>query len=262
MSVMTGLLLIVLQSTVPGLLPQSRVPGLNGVGVEQKLGNDIDRSIEFRDERGASVRFGDLLRGRPIILTPVYYDCPMLCSLQLNALVRALKVMPETAGETFDIVSFSIDPRETVESARRSKDHYVRDYRRPRAADGWTFLTADAAAVQRLTNDIGFRFAQDPSTGQIAHVSALIVLTPDGRISQYFTGIEYDPADLKASLAKASDGRTGSLIEQALLYCYEYDPSTGRYSLSIIRITQLGGVATVMGLIALGWWASRQRKPA
>jgi protein SCO1/2 len=242
------------------MLLQSANPLLSRVGVDQKIGDAIDPAIVLRDEDGRPVRIGDLFGRRPLLLTPVYYECPMLCSLQLNALVRALKVMPGKAGESFDVITFSVDPRETPEIARRRKEHYLRDYGRPQAAAGWRFLTGDAESIERLTRAIGFRFALNQATGQIAHVSTLVTLTPDGRISQYFNGIEYDPADLKASLAAAAAGKTGSWIEQALLYCYEYDPATGRYSLAILRVARLGGVATMVGLVALGWWASRARR--
>jgi protein SCO1/2 len=250
---MLGLLLL--------LMLQTPDPVLSRVGIDQKLGTQIDPSIILRDEQGHPVRIGDFFATRrPLLLTPVYYECPMLCSLQLNALVRALKVMPSTAGADFDILTFSIDPREAPETARIRKAHYIRDYGRTSAGSGWHFLTGDADSIRRLTENIGFRYAVDPVTGQIAHVSTLLALTPDGRISQYIFGIEYDPADLKAGLARASAGKTGSLIEQALLYCYEYDPSTGRYSLSILRLVRLGGIVTLIGLGALAAWASRQRR--
>lgn len=244
------------------ILLQSSNPVLSKVGIDQKIGVAVDPSIVLHDEEGGTVRIGDFFTKRPIVLTPVYYECPMLCSLQLNALVRALKVMPTTAGKDFDILTFSIDPREQPEVAHTRKVHYVRDYGRAEAGAGWHFLTGDAESIQRLTDNIGFRYSVDPATGQIAHVSTLLTLTPDGRISQYFFGIEYDPADLKTSLARASAGKTGSLIQQALLYCYEYDPATGRYSLSILKLVRITSIATLVGLVALAAWASRKRKLA
>lgn len=250
---MIGLLLM--------LLLQTPDPVLSRVGIDQKLATRLDPSIMLRDEQGNTVRVGDLIdKGRPLLLTPVYYECPMLCSLQLNALVRALKVMPLTAGKDFDIITFSIDPSETPETARTRKGHYVRDYGRASAETGWHFLTGDPESIRRLTENIGFRYTVDPATGQIAHVSALLALTPDGRISQYFYGIEYDPADLTTSLTRAAAGNTGSLIERALLYCYQYDPSTGRYSLSILRVVRVGGIATMAALGAIAAWATRRRK--
>jgi protein SCO1/2 len=186
----------------------------------------------------------------------------MLCSMQLNGLVRALKVMRGSAGKEFDVLTFSIDAGETPETARERKARYAREYGRPGAAAGWRFLTGDAESIERLAENIGFRFTRNPATGQIAHASVLVTLTPDGRVAQYFGGIEYDPAELEESLRKASAGKTGSLIDRVLLYCYEYDPSTGRYSLAVLRAARLGGVATLCGLVALAWWSSRRRRLA
>jgi protein SCO1 len=244
------------------LFLQAPNPILSRVGVDQKLGSPVDSSIVVHDEDGHNIRLGDLFRNRPVLLTPVYYECPMLCSVQLNSLVRALKVMPMVPAKDFDIITFSIDPRETPEVARSRKQHYVRDYGKAGADTAWHFLTADAESIKRLTDSIGFRYTVDPSTGQFAHVSTLLTLMPDGRISQYFYGLEYDPADLKASLRRASEGKVGSLVQQALLYCYKYDPSTGRYSLSILRIVRVGGIATILGLFGVAGWAARQRKRA
>ena len=235
---------------------------LSRVGIDQHLGSRVDPDIVFHDEYGQDARLGDLFHSRPVLLTPVYYECPMLCSIQLNGLGRALKVMPLTAGKDFDIITFSIDPRETPELARNKKEGYVRDYGRSSAIAGWRFLTGDAESISRLTDDIGFRYTVDPSTGQFAHASTLLVLMPDGRISQYFNGIEYDPVEVKQALRRASEGKTGSIIKEALLYCYQYDPATGRYSLAILRVVRLGGIATLLGLVILAAWASRQRRLA
>jgi protein SCO1/2 len=244
------------------VLLQISDPVVSRVGFEQKLGASLDRSIVLRDEDGQPVRVGDLFKGRSIVLTPVYYECPMLCSMQLNGLVRALKVMRGSAGKEFDVLTFSIDAGETPETARERKARYAREYGRPGAAAGWRFLTGDAESIERLAENIGFRFTRNPATGQIAHASVLVTLTPDGRVAQYFGGIEYDPAELEESLRKASAGKTGSLIDRVLLYCYEYDPSTGRYSLAVLRAARLGGVATLCGLVALAWWSSRRRRLA
>jgi protein SCO1/2 len=229
---------------------------LAGIGVDQKLGSAIDPGIPFRDENGATVRLGDLLRGRPVILTPVYFECPMLCSMQLNGLVRALRVMPFTAGKEFDVITFSIDPAETFELASAKKQHYVRDYGRPGVSAGWHFLTGDAGSIRRLTDDIGFRYIYDEPVKQWAHVSAIMALTPDGRVSQYFYGIEPDPADLKYALIEASSGKLGSIIDQALLFCLQYNAATGKYSLAIMRVVQLASLCMVLGLVAfhIGTW--------
>jgi protein SCO1/2 len=189
-----------------------------------------------------------------VLLTPVYYECPMLCSMQLNGLVRAMKAMSFTAGNEFEVVTFSFDPKETPELAHTKKEHYVRDYGRPGAQPAWHFLTGDAAAIQELTNAIGFRYTYDATTGQWAHVSTVLVLTPEGRISQYLNGIEHDPQALKYSLIEASKERIGSVIDHIALFCYQYDASSGKYSLAIMRVVRLAAVGTVLciaGFIAL-----------
>jgi len=162
--------------------------------------------------------------------------------------VRAMKVMPFTAGNEFEVVTFSFDPKETPELARAKKEQYVRDYGRAAAQAGWHFLTGDATAIQELTNAIGFRYAYDAKTGQWAHVSTVLVLTPEGRISQYLNGIEHDPQALKYSLIEASKERIGSVIDHIALFCYQYDASSGKYSLAIMRVVRLAALATVLGI--------------
>ena len=232
---------------------------LTQIGIDQKLNVRIDPSISLRDEQGRTVMLGDFFGTKPIIITPVYFECPMLCSMQLNGLVRALRVMPFTAGKEFEIITFSIDPMETPALAQSKKEHYVRDYAKSEAQAGWHFLTGEPQAIRELTDNIGFRYTYDEAIGQWAHVSTLIVLTPDGRISQYLYGIEYDPVDLKYSLIQASDGKIGSIIDHALLFCYQYDPSTGKYSLVIMRVIRLAGAGTILGLAAVVMFASRKR---
>jgi len=235
---------------------------LTRIGIDQKLDTRIDASISFYDESGHAVTLRDYFGTKPIILTPIYYECPMLCSMQLNGLVKALRVMPITAGRDFEIVTFSIDPKEIPELALAKKTHYVRDYGRPEAAAGWHFLTGSADSIHRLTDEIGFRYMYDSFTGQWAHSSAIVVLTPDGRVAQYLYGIEYDPGALKFSLTRAFNGGIGSLVDHVLLYCFQYDPSTGRYSLAIMRLVRAGGIATVLVLAAFMFTASRRKKLA
>jgi protein SCO1 len=239
------------------MLQQTQVPLTTLIGIDQNLGVQIDTAIPFRDETGKEVRLGDLLGDRPVILMPVYYECPMLCSMQLNGMVAAMHVLPFTPGKEFEIVTFSIDPNETPELARAKKEHYIRDYGRAGAAEGWHFLTADKESIQQLTNTVGYRYTYDEPIRQWAHTSALIVLTPAGRVSQYFFGIEYDPADLKYSLIEASGGKIGSFIDHALLFCYRYDPATGRYSLAIMRVLQLASLATMLALVMFIVYAKR-----
>jgi protein SCO1/2 len=182
--------------------------------------------------------------------------------MELNGLVRAMRVMSFVAGREFEVVTFSIDPEEGPDLALGKKEQYVRDYGKPQAQAGWHFLTGDPETVAKLTDEIGFRYVRDEATQQWAHASALMILTPEGKVSQYFYGIEQDPADLKFSLIEASGNKIGSFVDRALLYCYQYDAHSGKYSLTIIRIIRIGGVATLMALVGFmmfaGWRADRR----
>ena len=234
------------------------------IGIDQNLNRTIDLDIPFQDEVGRAVTLRDYFGQKPVILTPVYYACPMLCTELLNALVRALHVLPFTAGKEFEIVSFSIDANEHPALALSKKAHYVRDYGRPGVGDGWHFLTGSSEAITKLTNEIGFRYTYDGVTKQWAHASAIMILTPDGKLSQYWNGIEFDPGDLKLSLMNASGGKIGSVVDHILMYCYQYDATTGKYSLMVLRIVQLCSIALLFGLAAfvLLDWKRRKLKLA
>jgi protein SCO1 len=238
------------------LLLQTPDSILTKIGIEQNLGADIDPAISFRDENGRVVKLAEFLGKKPILLTPVYFGCPMLCGMQLNALVRALKVLPFAAGKEFEIISFSFDPNEGPELARSKKEHYIRDYGKEGAEAGWHFLTADPEAIEKLTKTIGFEYAFDDLTGQWAHASTLVVLTPTGRISQYLNGIDYDQQSLKYSLIEASDNKVGTIIDRVLLFCYQYDPHSGKYSLVIMSVMRLASVAMMLGIVVL-WVTTR-----
>src|SRR5262245_2814526 len=243
------------------LLLQNPDSVLTQIGIDQKLDAQVDPDITLVDEAGQSVRLGDYFGDKPIILTPVYYECPMLCSMLLNGLVKAMHVLPFSAGSEFDIVTFSIDPNETPDLAAQKKLHYIRDYGRPEATEGWRFLTGRREAIRKLADEIGFRYTYDAYTKQWAHTSAIVVLTPSGRVSQYFYGIEYDPSDLKRSLVEASNGKIGSLADHILLYCFQYNPTTGKYSIAIMRVVRMMGVATVLLIVAF-MFASRRKRLA
>jgi protein SCO1/2 len=242
------------------LLLQNPDSILTQIGIDQKLGAQIDPDISFVDESGQSVRLADYLGTRPVILTPVYYECPMLCSMLLNGLVKALHVLPFTAGKEFEIVTFSIDPSEQPELAAEKKQHYVRDYGKAQAASGWHFLTGRSESIQKLADEIGFRYTYDTYTKQWAHTSGIVVLTPSGVVSQYFFGLEYDPADLKLSLVQASSRKIGSLVDHILLYCFQYNPTTGKYSIAIMRVLRGTAVATMLLIIAFVLIASRRTR--
>jgi protein SCO1 len=228
---------------------QHRPPGvLAAVAFEQRLNESVPLHLAFRDEAGNAVQLGDYLGQKPAILTLNYYECPMLCPLVLEGLLRSLRALSFMIGEQFDVVTVSIDPGETAALAATTKARYIWDYGRPKAAAGWHFLTGDEASIQRLTQAVGFRYAYDADKNQYAHAAGIMVLTPQGSISRYFYGIEFSPRDLRLALVEAAANTIGSPVDQLLLFCYQYDPATGRYSLVVRRALQLAGLATVFSL--------------
>jgi protein SCO1/2 len=225
-----------------------RPPGLKNVGIEQHLDEQIPSDLVFRDESGKSVRLGDYFGKRPVILNLVYYQCPMLCGEVLSGLESALRVLKFDVGKEFDVLTVSFDPRETPDIATKKKAEFLKRYGRPGAADGWHFLTGSQESIDALTKAAGFQYQFDPKTGQFAHSTAIMVLTPEGKISQYYYGVEYAPKDLRLGLIQASENKIGNLADQLLLYCYHYDPATGKYGAIISRVLQLSALATVLGL--------------
>jgi protein SCO1/2 len=237
-------------------------PGLLGaIAFEQRLDQPVPLDLVFRDETGATVRLGDYFGHKPVILTLNYYHCPMLCPLVLEGLVQSLRVLAFTAGEEFEVVTVSIDPGETPALAAAAKARYVRDYGRPGVAAGWHFLTGEASAIAPLTEAVGFRYAYDAAKEQYAHAAGLVVLTPQGKLARYFYGVEFAPRDLRLALVEAASGTIGSPVDQVLLYCYHYDPATGRYSLVVTRALQLAGVATMLGVGAFMVVMFRRERP-
>lgn len=236
-----------------------RPPGLKDVGIEQNLNEQIPRDLVFRDETGKSVRLGDYFGKRPMILNLVYYQCPMLCGEVLSGLTSALRVLKFDVGSQFDVLTVSFDPRETPEIATVKKAEYLKRLGRPGAAQGWHFLTGPQESITALTKAVGFQYQYDPKTGQFAHATAIMILTPAGKISQYYYGVEYAPKDLRLGLIQASDEKIGNLVDQVLLYCYHYDPATGKYGAVITRILRLAALATMLGIGLLIAVISRHR---
>lgn len=226
------------------------------IRIDQRLDEQVPLDLTFRDETGASVQLADLVTGeRPVILSLVYYECPMLCTQVLNGLLRTLRALSLDVGSDFDIVTVSIDPDETAELAQAKKQEYVSRYRRSGAAGGWHFLTGDAEAVEQLAEAVGFRYEYDEEEDLYVHASGIMVLTPKGRLARYFYGIEYSVKDLRLGLVEASQNRIGSPVDQMLLLCYQYDPATGKYGLAIINTVRVAGGATVaiMAFLIVGW---------
>ena len=237
------------QGLTPGpLSPPANVrpPGLKNVGIEQRLNEQIPPDLAFRDENGNPVKLGDYFGKRPMILNLVYYQCPMLCGEVLTGLESAMRVLKFDAGKEFDVLTVSFDPKETPEMAAAKKADYLRRYGRPGAAAAWHFLTGPAASIDALTKAAGFQYQYDPQSGQFAHSTAIMVLTPQGKIAQYYYGVEFAPKDLRLGLIQASQNKIGTVVDQVLLYCYHYDPNTGKYGAIISRVLQLAAGATVL----------------
>jgi protein SCO1/2 len=231
------------------------------IGFDQNLGGQVPLDLMFRDETGKSVRFGDLLRGRPVVLSVGYYECPMLCTLVLNGVVSALKPVTLVPGTDYDVISVSFDPTETPELAAQKKAAYVERLGKPGAASAWTFLTGDEASIALLTRAVGFRYAWDEGTKQFAHPSGIVLLSPDGKISRYLFGVEYAPKDVRLGLVEASAGKIGGFSDQILLFCYMYDPTRGRYSAAVLNLVRAGALLTLVSLFTfIGVSRRRERR--
>jgi protein SCO1 len=221
---------------------------LRDVGLDQRLGNSIPLDLTFRDEHGQPVSLRQFFGTKPVVLTLVYYQCPMLCTEVLNGVLRSAKELPLEIGKDFSIVTVSIDPSERPVLADVKHQLYTGLYGRPGGPRGWHFLTGDEAQIKALAQAVGFRYAYDPASGQFAHPSGIMLLTPAGKVARYFYGISYPPRDLRLGLVEASQEEIGSPIDQILLYCYHYDPATGRYGLLISRVIKAAGALTVLTL--------------
>ncbi len=230
-------------------MPSSAIPSpLREIGFDQHIGETIPLDIAFRDEAGQTVMLRDFFGHRPVVMVFAYYDCPMLCTQVINGLSSALKVLSLEPGQDFEIVTVSFNPRDTPAAATAKKSMYLERYKRPGASAAWHFLSGDQTQIDRLTKAAGFRYVWDTQTQQFAHPTGVIVLTPDGRLARYLFGIEYGPRDLRYALVEASDGRLGNTVDALLLYCYHYDPMTGRYGLIVMRAMRIAGAATVLAL--------------
>jgi protein SCO1/2 len=241
--------------SAPGQAQRPPSGPLARVGIDQNLGAALPLDARFLDERGASVALGDYFSraaaGRPVVLALVYYRCPMLCSYVLDGARQAFRAMSLSAGKDFDFVAVSIDPVDGPAGARVKREDFLKSYGRAGAGEGVHFLTGEPAAIGRVAGALGFRYEKDSETGEFAHAAAIFVATPEGRISKYFYGVEYAPRDLRLSLVEASSGRVGAPVDRFLLYCSHYDPATGHYTLVVMRIVRLGGLATLAGLAVL-----------
>jgi protein SCO1 len=247
-------------ASVPGV---SRAGGDDLVGAPEKfftprLGDQVPLDLTFRDEKGRPVRLGEFLGEKPAILVLAYYRCPRLCTLVLNDLCDSLRQVPFTAGREFEVVVVSFDARETPALAGAKKMAYVESYGRPGGEDGWHFLTGRQPEIDRLMEAVGFRAVWDPEQKQFAHARGILVLTPGGRVARYFLGGYYPPRDLRLALVESSEGKISAPMDRVLLMCFSYNPSTGRYSAAVLGAVRVGGVLTVLGVVA--FWLARWRR--
>jgi protein SCO1 len=234
----------------------TRPPRLENVGIEQHLDAQVPPDLSFRDETGKSVNLADYFGHKPLILNLVYYNCTMLCGEALAGLASAMRLVKFDVGNEFDVITVSFDPRETPEMAAAKKKDYVGRYGRANAAAGWHFLTGQPESINALTKAVGFQYQYDAKSNQYAHATAIMVLTPQGRISRYFYGVDFPPKDLRMGLVEASQGKIGNAVDAVLLYCYHYDPQTGKYGAMVANILRLAAAATIliMGMFLFILW--------
>jgi protein SCO1/2 len=242
----------------PEMPPQGLPRALREVGFDQNLGTSLPLDAEFLDESGQSVRLGDYFGDKPVLLSLVYYECPMLCNMVLNGVVRSLRVLKFDAGDEFRILTISFNPEETPELAAAKKSSYVESYGREGAAAAWHFLTGGAEAIRAVCDSVGFRYTYDAETGEYAHASGILVVTPEGKISRYFYGVEYAPKDLRLGLIEAADNKIGNVVDQAFLYCFRYDPEAGTYSAVVMNILRLAATLTIVLVVGLLWILRRR----
>ena len=235
--------------------PSTGLPtALRDVKIEQKLDHQLPLDLVFRDEAGQAVKLGQYFGKKPVLLAFVYYDCPMLCTQVLNGMVTSFRVLPFKIGNEFDVVTVSFDPRETSALAAAKKKVYVDylpDRMRPSATNGWHFLTGDPVSIEKLTEAVGFHYRYDEATKQFAHASGIMLATPQGKLSHYFYGVDYSARDLRLGLIEASENKIGSTVDQLLLFCYHYDPASGKYGAPIMRVMRIAGVITLLGILAM-----------
>jgi len=234
--------------TGPGLDASATPEILKHVGIEQMIGASLPLDLAFSDETGTPVQLGSFFGDKPVILTLVYYDCPMLCTEVLNGLNRSLAPLSYSIGEEFDVVTVSFDPRETPTLASQKKAVYTQRYGRPGTTEGWHFLTGDEAAIDALTGTVGFNYVYDETEGQFVHGSAIMIVSPKGTVSHYFFGIEYPSEDVRLALVESSEDKLGTVFDQVMLYCFNYDPEQGKYGVAIMNSMRVAGLVTLLAM--------------
>lgn len=237
---------------------QTLSPQFKDIGIEQELNSHIPLDLVFHDESGAAVPLRTYFGQKPVLLAPVYFRCPMLCSQVLSGVVSGLRPLSIKPGRDFEVVAVSFDPADTPAEAARKRDHYSRSYSSRAGTAGWHFLTGSQESIQPLMQSIGFHYRYDAAHQMFIHASGVMVLTPDGRLARYLYGVDYEPKDLKLSLIEASDNRIGSPVDQILLFCYHYDPKTGKYGAVVINLLRAAAIAMLLVLVIGGWLLFRR----
>ncbi len=227
-------------------------PALKKVGIDQKLNEQLPLDAVFKDEQGNEVHLGQYFnQGKPVVIALVYYTCPMLCNQVLNGMLGSFRQNSLNIGKDFEVVTVSFDTKETPQLAAAKKQTYINGYNRPTGAAGWHFLTGDAINVQRLTEAVGFRYTWDEQTKQYAHASGIMIATPGGKLARYFYGIDYPAKDMRLALVETSENKIGTPVDALMLYCYHYDPSTGKYGVVVMNVIRLAGVITIIAIVGL-----------
>ena len=258
---LASMLLAVLPLGAQNLVDPDQMPGdLQDVRFEQRLGEALPLGAVFTTEEGREVKLGDLFGERPVVLSFVYYECPMLCSLTLNGLAATLSVLELEPGRDFDVVVVSFDPGEVPSMARDAEARTLDRYGRSETAPGWHFLTGGEEAIVRLTEAVGFEYTYLPESDEYAHTSGIVLATPAGQIAKYFYGMEYPPKDVRLALVEASANEIGTIVDQLLLYCFRFNPELGQYTIAVMRILRLTGGLFVAGLLLSLWILYRRER--
>ncbi|HYT50374.1 MAG TPA: SCO family protein [Pyrinomonadaceae bacterium] len=226
-------------------------PVLKKVGIDQKLNEQLPLDAVFKDEQGNEVRLGEFFKGKPVVIALVYYTCPMLCNQVMNGMLGSFRQTSLNVGEDFEVVTVSFDTKDTPAIAAAKKKTYIAGYNRPSGDAGWHFLTGDDANIKRLADAVGFRYTWDEQTKQFAHASGIMIATPEGKLARYFYGIEYPPRDMRLALVEASANKIGTPVDALMLYCYHYDPATGKYGVVIMNVIRVAGIITLVLIVSL-----------
>ncbi|PYS23304.1 MAG: SCO family protein [Acidobacteria bacterium] len=235
----------------PGQVSAGLPPVLKKVGIDQKLNDQLPLDAVFKDEQGQEVRLGQFFKGKPVVIALVYYTCPMLCNQVMNGMLGSFRQNSFNIGEDFEVVTVSFDTKDTPAIAAAKKTTYIAGYNRPSGNAGWHFLTGDDANIKRLADAVGFRYAWDEQTKQFAHASGIMIATPEGKLARYFYGIDYPARDVRLALVEASANKIGTPVDALMLYCYHYDPSTGKYGVVIMNVIRVAGVLTIILIVGL-----------